>query len=90
MTYPEVDWANRSEKKIDFIVSTSEITCLAYISLLQAHKISNKSDPLRIVKFNGSINHKNFRNKILGFLDEYEDKVKRYCFYFIRVEKEDV
>ncbi|KAG5400610.1 hypothetical protein IGI04_015217 [Brassica rapa subsp. trilocularis] len=31
-------------KKTDFIVSTSEITCLSHISLLQTPKISNKSD----------------------------------------------
>ncbi|KAG5379076.1 hypothetical protein IGI04_026918 [Brassica rapa subsp. trilocularis] len=35
-------------KKTNFIVSTSEITCLAHISLLQAPRISNKSDPPRI------------------------------------------
>ncbi|KAG5396887.1 hypothetical protein IGI04_018701 [Brassica rapa subsp. trilocularis] len=42
-----------------------EITCLAHISLLQAPIISNKSDPQRIVSFNGSMNHKIFRIKIL-------------------------
>ncbi|KAG5375854.1 hypothetical protein IGI04_040450 [Brassica rapa subsp. trilocularis] len=62
------------KQKTDFIVSTSEITCLAHISLLQVPKISNKSDPPRIVSFNGCMNHKNFRIKILGFLDEYGEK----------------
>ncbi|KAG5397730.1 hypothetical protein IGI04_019544 [Brassica rapa subsp. trilocularis] len=53
------------EKKTNFIVSTSEITCLAHKSILQTPRTSNKSDPPRIVSFNGSINHKNFRIKIL-------------------------
>ncbi|KAG5384072.1 hypothetical protein IGI04_035542 [Brassica rapa subsp. trilocularis] len=66
-TYPEVFWANISGKKTDFIASTSEITCLAHMSLLQAPRISNKSDPPNIVSFNGSMNHKKFRIKILGF-----------------------
>ncbi|KAG5378638.1 hypothetical protein IGI04_026480 [Brassica rapa subsp. trilocularis] len=56
------------KKKTNFIVSTSEITCLAHKSLLHAPRISNKSDPPRIVSFNGSMNHKKFRIKILCFL----------------------
>ncbi|KAG5374899.1 hypothetical protein IGI04_039495 [Brassica rapa subsp. trilocularis] len=69
-THLKVNWktnlcigqkTSMSEKKIDVIVSTSEIICLAHISLLQATRISNKSDPPRIVSFNGSMNHKKFR-----------------------------
>ncbi|KAG5386182.1 hypothetical protein IGI04_037652 [Brassica rapa subsp. trilocularis] len=50
-------------EKTNFIVSTSEITCLALRSLLQAPIISNKSDSPRIVSFNGSINHKILESK---------------------------
>ncbi|KAG5378409.1 hypothetical protein IGI04_026251 [Brassica rapa subsp. trilocularis] len=62
------------EKKINFKVSTSEITCLAHKIILQAPKISNKSDPPRIISFNGSMNHKNFRIKILVFWMNMERK----------------
>ncbi|KAG5411181.1 hypothetical protein IGI04_007500 [Brassica rapa subsp. trilocularis] len=40
---------------------------LAYIRLLQAHRITNGSHPPIIVSFYDSMNHKNFRIKILGF-----------------------
>ncbi|KAG5378528.1 hypothetical protein IGI04_026370 [Brassica rapa subsp. trilocularis] len=40
---------------------------LAYIRLLQAHRITNESNPPRIVSFYGSMNHKKIRIKILGF-----------------------
>ncbi|KAG5407456.1 hypothetical protein IGI04_013575 [Brassica rapa subsp. trilocularis] len=40
---------------------------LAYIRLLQAHRITNESHPPRIVSFYDSMNQKNFRIKILGF-----------------------
>ncbi|KAG5385155.1 hypothetical protein IGI04_036625 [Brassica rapa subsp. trilocularis] len=40
---------------------------LAYIRLLQAHRITNGSHPPIIVSFYDSMNHKKFRIKILGF-----------------------
>ncbi|KAG5398015.1 hypothetical protein IGI04_019829 [Brassica rapa subsp. trilocularis] len=43
---------------------------LAYIRLLQAHRITNESHPPRIVSFYDSMNHKNFRIKILVHKNE--------------------
>ncbi|KAG5375874.1 hypothetical protein IGI04_040470 [Brassica rapa subsp. trilocularis] len=60
--------------KIDFKVSTSEITCLAHIDLLQAPKISNKSDPPRIVSFNGSMTIKILESKSWVFWMNMERK----------------
>ncbi|KAG5397141.1 hypothetical protein IGI04_018955 [Brassica rapa subsp. trilocularis] len=42
---------------------------LAYIRLLQAHRITNESHPPRSVSFYVSMNHKNFRIKILSFFN---------------------
>ncbi|KAG5379085.1 hypothetical protein IGI04_026927 [Brassica rapa subsp. trilocularis] len=58
---------SRSGKNLNFIVSTSEITCLAHISFFQASRISNKSDPPRMSSFNGSMNHKNLESKSWNF-----------------------
>ncbi|KAG5412380.1 hypothetical protein IGI04_008699 [Brassica rapa subsp. trilocularis] len=41
----------------------------AYIRLLQAHRITNGSHPPIIVSFYDSMNHKNFRIKILSFFN---------------------
>ncbi|KAG5391686.1 hypothetical protein IGI04_021649 [Brassica rapa subsp. trilocularis] len=51
---------------------------LAYIRLLQAHKITNGSHPPIIVSFYDSMNHKNFRIKILGFFSSlWREKWKK-------------
>ncbi|KAG5384100.1 hypothetical protein IGI04_035570 [Brassica rapa subsp. trilocularis] len=42
-------------------------TSLAHIRLLQAHRISNESDPPIIVSFYDFMNHKKCKIKILGF-----------------------
>ncbi|KAG5415590.1 hypothetical protein IGI04_003157 [Brassica rapa subsp. trilocularis] len=68
------------KKKTNFIVLGSEIICLAHKSLLQAPIISNKSDPLRIVSFNGSMNHKIFKIKIL----ELRNKECKSIFWCIK------
>ncbi|KAG5375503.1 hypothetical protein IGI04_040099, partial [Brassica rapa subsp. trilocularis] len=54
---------------------------LAYIRLLQAHIITNESNPPRIVSFYDSMNHKNFRNKILGFFSSLWRESERYVVF---------
>ncbi|KAG5396895.1 hypothetical protein IGI04_018709 [Brassica rapa subsp. trilocularis] len=49
---------------------------LAYIRFLQAHRITNESHPPIIISFYDSMNHKNFRIKILGFLAHCGEKVR--------------
>ncbi|KAG5383070.1 hypothetical protein IGI04_034540 [Brassica rapa subsp. trilocularis] len=51
---------------------------LAYIRLLQAHRITNESHPPIIVSFYDSMNHKNFRIKILGFFSSLWRESERY------------
>ncbi|KAG5385734.1 hypothetical protein IGI04_037204 [Brassica rapa subsp. trilocularis] len=54
---------------------------LAYIRLLQAHRITNESHPPRIVSFYDSMNHKNFRIKILGFFSSLWRESERYVVF---------
>ncbi|KAG5393865.1 hypothetical protein IGI04_023828 [Brassica rapa subsp. trilocularis] len=54
---------------------------LAYIRLLQAHRITNESHPLIIVSFYDSMNHKNFRIKILGFFSSLWRESERYVVF---------
>ncbi|KAG5407290.1 hypothetical protein IGI04_013409 [Brassica rapa subsp. trilocularis] len=51
---------------------------LAYIRLLQAHRITNGSHPPIIVSFYDSMNHKKFRIKILGFFSSLCRESERY------------
>ncbi|KAG5375110.1 hypothetical protein IGI04_039706 [Brassica rapa subsp. trilocularis] len=53
--------------KNNLYVDQTTSSSLAYIRLLQAHIITNESNPPRIVSFYDSMNHKNFRIRILGF-----------------------
>ncbi|KAG5396856.1 hypothetical protein IGI04_018670 [Brassica rapa subsp. trilocularis] len=53
----------------------------AYIRLLQAHRITNESYPPRIVSFYDSMNHKNFRIKILGFFSSLWRESERYVVF---------
>ncbi|KAG5410486.1 hypothetical protein IGI04_006805 [Brassica rapa subsp. trilocularis] len=59
----------------------NEISSLAYIRLLQAHRITNESHPPRIVSFYDSMNHKNFRIKILGFFSSLWRESERYVVF---------
>ncbi|KAG5391425.1 hypothetical protein IGI04_021388 [Brassica rapa subsp. trilocularis] len=54
---------------------------LAYIRLLQAHRITNGSHPPIIVSFYDSMNHKNFRIKILGFFSSLWRESERYVVF---------
>ncbi|KAG5379293.1 hypothetical protein IGI04_027135 [Brassica rapa subsp. trilocularis] len=54
---------------------------LAYIRLLQAHRITNESHPPRVVSFYDSMNHKNFRIKILGFFSSLWRESERYVVF---------
>ncbi|KAG5415669.1 hypothetical protein IGI04_003236 [Brassica rapa subsp. trilocularis] len=54
---------------------------LAYIRLLQAHRITNESHPPIIVSFYDSMNHKNFRIKILGFFSSLWRESERYVVF---------
>ncbi|KAG5409687.1 hypothetical protein IGI04_006006 [Brassica rapa subsp. trilocularis] len=54
---------------------------LAYIRLLQAHRITNESHPPRIVSFYDFMNHKNFRIKILGFFSSLWRESERYVVF---------
>ncbi|KAG5409233.1 hypothetical protein IGI04_005552 [Brassica rapa subsp. trilocularis] len=54
---------------------------LAYIRLLQAHRITNGSHPPIIVCFYDSMNHKNFRIKILGFFSSLWRESERYVVF---------
>ncbi|KAG5408293.1 hypothetical protein IGI04_004612 [Brassica rapa subsp. trilocularis] len=51
---------------------------LAYIRLFQAHRITNGSHPPIIVSFYDSMNHKNFRIKILSFFSSLWRENERY------------
>ncbi|KAG5415108.1 hypothetical protein IGI04_002675, partial [Brassica rapa subsp. trilocularis] len=62
---------------VDQMTSSS----LAYIRLLQAHRITNESHPPRIVSFYDSMNHKNFRIKILGFFSSLWRESERYVVF---------
>ncbi|KAG5407607.1 hypothetical protein IGI04_013726 [Brassica rapa subsp. trilocularis] len=53
----------------------------AYIRLLQAHRITNESHPPIIVSFYNSMNHKNFRIKILGFFSSLWRESERYVVF---------
>ncbi|KAG5393033.1 hypothetical protein IGI04_022996 [Brassica rapa subsp. trilocularis] len=53
--------------KNNLCVDQTTSSSLAYIRLLQAHRITNESNRPRIVSFYDSMNHKKFRIKILGF-----------------------
>ncbi|KAG5403331.1 hypothetical protein IGI04_009450 [Brassica rapa subsp. trilocularis] len=59
----------------------NEISSLAYIRLLQAHRITNGSHPPIIVSFYDSMNHKNFRIKILGFFSSLWRESERYVVF---------
>ncbi|KAG5396081.1 hypothetical protein IGI04_017895 [Brassica rapa subsp. trilocularis] len=59
---------------------TTEIS-LAYIRLLQAHRITNESHPPIIVSFYDFMNHKNFRIKILGFFSSLWRESERYVVF---------
>ncbi|KAG5385625.1 hypothetical protein IGI04_037095 [Brassica rapa subsp. trilocularis] len=59
----------------------NEINSLAYIRLLQAHKITNGSHPPIIVSFYDSMNHKNFRIKILSFFSSLWRESERYVVF---------
>ncbi|KAG5405119.1 hypothetical protein IGI04_011238 [Brassica rapa subsp. trilocularis] len=52
-----------------------------YIRLLQAHRITNESHPPIIVSFYDSMNHKNFRIKILGFFSSLWRESERYVVF---------
>ncbi|KAG5387639.1 hypothetical protein IGI04_039109, partial [Brassica rapa subsp. trilocularis] len=54
---------------------------LAYIRLLQAHRITNESHPPIIVSFYDFMNHKNFRIKILGFFSSLWRESERYVVF---------
>ncbi|KAG5391405.1 hypothetical protein IGI04_021368, partial [Brassica rapa subsp. trilocularis] len=54
---------------------------LAYIRLFQAHRITNGSHPPIIVSFYDSMNHKNFRIKILGFFNSLWRESERYVVF---------
>ncbi|KAG5375455.1 hypothetical protein IGI04_040051 [Brassica rapa subsp. trilocularis] len=54
---------------------------LAYIRLLQAHRITNEIHPPIIVSFYDSMNHKNFRIKILGFFSSLWRESERYVVF---------
>ncbi|KAG5375294.1 hypothetical protein IGI04_039890 [Brassica rapa subsp. trilocularis] len=60
---------------------SSQTTSQAYIRLLQAHRITNESNPPRIVSFYDSMNHKNFRIKILGFFSSLWRESERYVVF---------
>ncbi|KAG5379419.1 hypothetical protein IGI04_027261, partial [Brassica rapa subsp. trilocularis] len=59
----------------------NEISSLAYIRLLQAHRITNGSHPPIIVSFYDSMNHKNFRIKILSFFSSLWRESERYVVF---------
>ncbi|KAG5398021.1 hypothetical protein IGI04_019835 [Brassica rapa subsp. trilocularis] len=59
----------------------NEISSLTYIRLLQAHKITNESHPPIIVSFYDSMNHKNFRIKILSFFSSLWRESERYVVF---------
>ncbi|KAG5379041.1 hypothetical protein IGI04_026883 [Brassica rapa subsp. trilocularis] len=59
----------------------NEISSLAYIRLLQAHIITNGSHPPIIVSFYDSMNHKNFRIKILSFFSSLWRESERYVVF---------
>ncbi|KAG5410416.1 hypothetical protein IGI04_006735 [Brassica rapa subsp. trilocularis] len=61
--------------------TSSEISSLAYIRLLQAHRITNGSHPPIIVSFYDSMNHKNFRIKILSFFSSLWRESERYVVF---------
>ncbi|KAG5385878.1 hypothetical protein IGI04_037348 [Brassica rapa subsp. trilocularis] len=61
-------------------IQTTEIS-LAYIRLLQAHRITNGSHPPIIVSFYDSMNHKNFRIKILVFFSSLWRESERYVVF---------
>ncbi|KAG5389973.1 hypothetical protein IGI04_031514 [Brassica rapa subsp. trilocularis] len=54
---------------------------LAYIRLLQAHRITNGSHPPIIVSFYDSMNHKKFRIKILSFFSSLWRESERYVVF---------
>ncbi|KAG5407082.1 hypothetical protein IGI04_013201 [Brassica rapa subsp. trilocularis] len=59
----------------------NEISSLAYIRLLQAHRITNGSHPPIIVSFYDSMNHENFRIKILSFFSSLWRESERYVVF---------
>ncbi|KAG5377374.1 hypothetical protein IGI04_041970 [Brassica rapa subsp. trilocularis] len=59
----------------------NEISSLAYIRLLQAHRITNGSHPPIIVSFYDSMNHKIFRIKILSFFSSLWRESERYVVF---------
>ncbi|KAG5411967.1 hypothetical protein IGI04_008286 [Brassica rapa subsp. trilocularis] len=59
----------------------NEISSLTYIRLLQAHRITNGSHPPIIVSFYDSMNHKNFRIKILSFFSSLWRESERYVVF---------
>ncbi|WZZ89865.1 hypothetical protein YC2023_118444 [Brassica napus] len=63
------------------ITSALTIRLPAHIRLLQAHIISNESDPPRIVSFYDSTNHKKCRIKILGFFSSLWRESERYVVF---------
>ncbi|KAG5406856.1 hypothetical protein IGI04_012975 [Brassica rapa subsp. trilocularis] len=67
--------------KNNLCVDQTTYSSLAYIRLLQAHKITNKSHPPRIVSFYDSMNHKNFRIKILGVFSSLWRESERYVVF---------
>ncbi|KAG5375140.1 hypothetical protein IGI04_039736 [Brassica rapa subsp. trilocularis] len=54
---------------------------LAYIRRLQAHRITNENDRPIIVSFYDSMNHKNFKIKILGFFSSLWRESERYVVF---------
>ncbi|KAG5410828.1 hypothetical protein IGI04_007147 [Brassica rapa subsp. trilocularis] len=59
----------------------NEISSLAYIRLLQAHRITNGSHPPIIVSFYDSMNHENFRIKMLSFFSSLWRESERYVVF---------
>ncbi|WZZ66260.1 hypothetical protein YC2023_077630 [Brassica napus] len=68
-------------KSIAKITSALTRQLPAHIRLLQAHIISNESDPPRIVSFYDSMNHKKCKIKILGFFSSLWRESERYVVF---------
>ncbi|KAG5378548.1 hypothetical protein IGI04_026390 [Brassica rapa subsp. trilocularis] len=82
LDFLKVVWTSwKSSDKVFFHIKWSPTFSLAYIRLLQAHIITNKSDPPRIVSFYDSMNHKKFRIKILGFFSSLWRESERYVVF---------
>ncbi|KAG5409156.1 hypothetical protein IGI04_005475 [Brassica rapa subsp. trilocularis] len=67
--------------KNNLCVDQTTSSSLAYIRLLQAHRITNESHPPIIVSFYDFMNHKNFRIKILGFFSSLWRESERYVVF---------